>query len=122
MEKEFEEYWALHQKHLILNAPEKLRAEYLESKKLDTPMDWLCFIIPIGVGILVQPMIKMGSEILSWGIMLVVVVVLFTLMQMIKPYVSKKKTEQQVLENIKNYYYERYKKYGDFTKIEPWQD
>lgn len=122
MEKEFEDYWALHQKHLILNAPEKLRAEYLESKKLDSPMDWLCFIIPIGVGILIQPMIKLESEILSWGIMLVVVVILFAFMQMIKPYISKKKTEAQVLDGIKQYYYQRYKKYGDFNKIEPWQD
>lgn len=28
MDKEFEDYWNLHQRHLILSAPEKLRSEY----------------------------------------------------------------------------------------------
>lgn len=61
-------------------------------------------------------------EILSWAIVLVVVVVLFVLMQMIKPYISKKKTEAEALEEIKNYYYERYKKTGKLDKLEPWND
>lgn len=56
------------------------------------------------------------------AIVLVVVVVLFVLMQMIKPYISKKKTEAEALEEIKNYYYERYKKTGKLDKLEPWND
>lgn len=122
MEKEFEDYWNQHQKHLILNAPEKMRTEYLESTRLDSPIDWLCFVIPIGVGIVVQPFIKLKSEILSWAIMLVVVVVLFVLMQMVKPFLSKKKSETQVINKIKKYYYDRYKQIGDVNKMEPWRD
>ena len=122
MEKEFEDYWNQHQKNLILNAPEKLRTEYMESTRLDSPIDWLCFIIPIGVGIVIQPFINLRSEILSWAIMLVVVVVLFVLMQMVKPFLSKKKSEAQVLGKIKKYYYDRYKQIGDVKKMEPWRD
>lgn len=122
MEKEFEDYWNQHKKHLILNAPEKMRAEYLESTRLDSPIDWLCFVIPIGVGIAVQPFIRLRSEILSWAIMLVVVVVLFVLMQMVKPLLSKKKSEAQVIDRIKKYYYDRYKQIGDVNKMEPWRD
>lgn len=122
MEKDFEDYWATHQKRLILNAPEKMRAEYLDASRLDTPMDWLGVIVPIGVGIVVQPFIHLQSEILSWGIVLVIVVVLFVLMQMIKPYVSKKKSEAEVINAIKRYYYERYKKLGGIDKLEPWHD
>ncbi len=122
MEKEFEEYWDKHQRHLILNAPKPMRDEYLESTRLDTPMDWLCFIVPIGVGIVVQPLIHLGSEILSWCVMLVIVVILFAVMQIIKPYVSKKKSEAQMIESIKQYYYERYKKIGNLDKLEPWRD
>ena len=122
MEKEFEDYWNQHQKHLILNAPEKLRPEYMEATRLDSPIDWLCFIIPIGVGIVIQPFINLRSEILSWAIMLVVVVVLFVLMQMVKPFLSKKKSEAQVLGKIKKYYYDRYKQIGDVKKMEPWRD
>jgi len=122
MEKEFEDYWAAHQKHLILNAPEKMRAEFLESSRLDSPLDWLGFILPIGVGIVVQPLIHLRSEILSWGIVLVLVVILFVLVQMIKPHISKKRTEAEVIDSIKQYYYERYKKLGDINKLEPWRD
>lgn len=35
MDKEFEDYWNLHQRHLILSAPEKLRSEYMEAGRLD---------------------------------------------------------------------------------------
>ena len=120
MEKEFEEYWNAHRKRLMLNAPREMREEYLESTKLDTPMDWVCFVLPVAVGIIVQPRIKLGSEILSWIIMLLIVVVLFALLQMVKPLLQKKKTTVQVIEQIKQYYYERYKKYG-LDKLEPWK-
>lgn len=122
MEKEFEDYWAVHQKHLLLNAPEELRSQLMEAGRLDSPTDWLCFVIPVAVGVLVQPFIKLRSEILSWGIVLIVVVILFVLMQMVKPRLSKKKTEVEAMEEIKRYYYERYKKLGSLEQLEPWQD
>lgn len=53
MEKEFEDYWNAHRKRMLLNAPRELREEYLESTKLDSPMDWVCFVLPVAVGILV---------------------------------------------------------------------
>ena len=122
MEKEFLDYWDKHQRHLILNAPKAMRDEYLEATRLDSPMDWLCFVVPVGVGIIVQPLIHLKSEIFSWAIVLVLVVGLFVLLQMVKPYVSKKKTEIQVVDNIKKYYYGRFKKYGSLDKLEPWND
>ena len=119
MEKEFEDYWLKHQKRLILKSPKNLREEYLESTHLDTPMDRVCFVLPIAVGIILQPRLNFESEILSWGVVLLVVVVLFALLQMVKPYLQKKKTTIQALDAIKNFYYERYKKYG-LDKIESW--
>ena len=74
MEKEFEDYWLKHQKRLILKSPKNLREEYLESTRLDTPMDWVCFVLPIAVGIILQPRLNFESEILSWGVVLLVVV------------------------------------------------
>ena len=118
MNQEFEEYWKQHQKHLILNAPRKLREDYLESNKLNTPLDWVCFIIPIGVGITVQPLVKLGSEILSWAVVLLVVVVLFTLLQMFKPLLQKKKDTIEAIEHIKQFYYERYLERG-LEHLEP---
>lgn len=52
--------------------------------------------------------------------MLLIVVVLFALLQMVKPMLQKKKTTIQVIEQIKQYYYDRYKKYG-LDKMEPWK-
>lgn len=119
MEKEFEDYWQKHQKRLILNSPKELRDEYLESTRLDTPLDWLCFVLPIALGIILQPYLHLKSEILSWGIVLLVVVVSFALLQMVKPKLQKKKTTIQALSAIKQFYYERYKKYG-IEKMELW--
>ena len=119
MTQEFEDYWEKHQRQLILGAPEPLRTEYLESNKLDSPLDWLCFVIPIGVGIAVQSCLRVESEIVSWSIVLVVVVLLFAVMQMIKPYVTKKKTTQQVINEIKEYYYQKYLETGDLKQIDP---
>lgn len=89
MEKEFEEYWSAHSKRMLLNAPRNLRQEYLDSTKLDTPMD-LCYILPVAAGILVQPHVNLKSEVMSWAIILLVVVVLFVLLQMVKPFFRKR--------------------------------
>lgn len=120
MEKEFIDFWDKNQKRLILNAPKNLREEYLESTRLDTPMDWICFVLPVGVGVILQPRLHFESEILSWAVVLLVVVVLFALLQMVKPHLQNKKSTLQVIESIKLYYYDRYKKYG-LDKMEPWQ-
>lgn len=119
MEKEFEEYWQKHQKRLILNAPRELRDEYLESTRLDTPMDWACFVLPIALGIILQPSLNFSSEILSWGVVLLVVIVSFALLQMLKPKLQKKKTTIQAIKAIRDFYYDRYKKFG-LSKVETW--
>lgn len=90
MEKEFEEYWSAHSKRMLLNAPGNLRQEYLESTKLDTPMDWVCYILPVAAGILIQPHVNLKSEVLSWAIILLIVVVLFVFLQMVKPFFRKR--------------------------------
>ena len=120
MEKEFEDYWNKHQKRLILNAPKALRDEYIESTKLDSPIDWFCFILPVALGIGLQPVLNIQSEILSWAVVLLIVVVCFAVLQLVKPMLQKKKTTIQVIEQIKQYYYDRYKKYG-LDKMEPWK-
>lgn len=40
-------------------------------------------------------------------------------LQMVKPFFQKKKSTIQAIDQIKQYYYERYKKYG-LDKMEPW--
>lgn len=95
MEKEFEDYWNKHQKRLILNAPKALRDEYFESTKLDSPIDWVCFILPVALGIGLQPILDIQSEILSWAVVLLIVVVCFAVMQLVKPMLQKKKSTIQ---------------------------
>ena len=119
VEKEFEDYWNKHQKRLILNAPKALRDEYIESTKLDSPIDWVCFILPVALGIGLQPILDIQSEILSWAVVLLIVVVCFAVMQLVKPMLQKKKSTIQVVKSIKAFYYEVYKKNG-LKKLEPW--
>ncbi len=120
MEKEFEDYWNKHQKRLILNAPRELREEYIESTRLDSPIDWACFILPVVVGVVLQSSLRLGSEILSWVVAAVVIVVCFAVLQMLKPFLQKKKSTLQVIKNIKQYYYESYMK-GGLREMDPWK-
>ncbi|HBF04939.1 MAG TPA: hypothetical protein DDW28_02125 [Prevotella sp.] len=92
----------------------------MESTRLDSPVDWACFVIPIALGIILQPRLDFSSEILSWGLVVFIVVVVFVLLQMLKPYVQKKKSTVEVLKSIKQYYYEKYQKDG-LDKLEPWK-
>lgn len=121
MDKEFETFWKENQRLLVLNAPERMREEMLRASKLDTPIDWICFALPVITGILVQPLIPVKSEILSWGLMLLVVIVLFVVLQIVRPYFSKKKTETQVMAEIKRYYYEKYVKAGSVDALATWK-
>lgn len=121
MDRDFEAYWSQNHKRLILNAPKKMRDDYMDSTKMNSVLDWICFVVPIGVGIMTQPLLGIQSEILSWAITVVVVVVLFVFMQILKPVIQRKKSTIQVVEHIKQYYYERYLEKG-FDGIEPWKD
>ncbi len=121
MDKEFEDFWYKYSKRLILNAPKDLRDAYMESTKLHTVVDWVCFILPIGVGIVIQPMLPFKSEILSWGVTVVAVVLLFVLMQFVNSRIQKKKTFVEAIEDIKKFYYKRYKEKG-LNNLETWKD
>lgn len=89
-ETEFNQFWEQHHKQLILNAPKELRDEYVESTQLNSPLDWLFFILPLGIGILVQP------------------------------YISKKESTAQVVERIKEYYYSMYLQKGSLEDFKAW--
>ncbi len=121
MDRDFEAYWSQNHKRLILNAPKKMRDDYLDSTKMNSVLDWFCFVVPIGVGITVQPLLHIQSEILSWAIVVVVVVILFVFMQILKPVIQRKRSTLQVVEQIKQYYYERYLKKG-LDHLESWQE
>lgn len=120
-DKEFIAFWEKNRKHLISNAPKELRDQLVASTQLDSPIEWVFFAFPIFVGIAILPMIKLRSEILSWAVMVVVVIVLFVVMQLVKPYITKKRSTDQVVEAIKQYYYEVYKKSGDLHSLETWR-
>ena len=66
-----------------------------------------------------QPILDIQSEILSWAVVLLIVVVCFAVMQLVKPMLQKKKSTIQVVKSIKAFYYEVYKKNG-LKKLEPW--
>ena len=120
LRESFEKFWSQHQKQLILHAPEDLRNDYMRSTQMDTPADWVCFIIPVCVGIFTSSLLKIQSQILSWVVTIVVIVVLFAVMQIIKPHFSKKKSTADAIRLIKEYYFGIYKKTGDLSNLDTW--
>ena len=78
------------------------------------------FCIDLQRFMLIPTKFPLSREILSWLIMVVIVSVLFALMQMVKPYISKKKSTAQVVERIKEYYYSMYLQQGSLENFKAW--
>ena len=74
-----------------------LRDEYIDQPS-DSPIDWVCFILPVNWP---PANFDIQSEILSWAVVLLIVVVCFAVMQLVETYVAEKKSTIQVVKSIK---------------------
>ena len=98
MEQEFEEYWESHRQLLINHAPKSLQEERKSNTKMNTAGDYDQHLILNGLGNLVVTavlgvLVFMGSELL-------------------KPYVTRKRSLLEIDDDIKQYYYRVYKEKG----------
>ena len=84
MEKEFEDFWTAHSKQLIARAPKRWQEERTHSLGMNTLGDWLLWIVPVGV----------------------------VVCQMVRPYVTGKRSVAEIDKEIKQYYYEQYRRDG----------
>lgn len=112
MEKEFESYWSVHQKRLIERAPAALREERKESGRMNTAGDWILEAFPIVAVVAFMNYGFVGSELLNFLLALVVGVIVFTLINLIKPYVTGKRNIGEIDKDIKAYFYKIYQEQG----------
>lgn len=112
MEKEFEEFWTAHSKQLIDKAPQHFKDERNSNLGMNTLGDWLLWIVPVGVGIWLKDYKFVSSGVINFLILLVICVICVVLCQMIRPYVTGKRSVADIDEEIKQYYYRLYRRNG----------
>ena len=116
MEQKFEEYWQRHNQQLLTRAPRHLAEERAKSVKMNTAGDWLLLLFPVVVIFWLQELHLVASELLNLLLSLVVGVVMLVLCQMAKPYVTGKRSVADIDADIKQHFYEEYRRTG---KLEP---
>lgn len=117
MEKEFEDYWKLHSKQLIAKAPPQLAAELKHSQGMNTAGDWLVLLFVIAPGVTFASAGVIPNEILNFVCALGIIVVLNVVGELLKPYVTGKRRAGDIIQDIKNYYYYRYKQEGSLAGL-----
>lgn len=113
MEQEFENYWNLHHKQLIETAPSKLAEERKRSLGVNTAADWLLIAFPVIVMVVLMDYNFVNSPIINFVIVLFIGVITLVLGQMISPYVTGKRRITDIDNDIKQYYYNKYKHTGE---------
>ncbi len=112
MEKEFEDFWAAHSKQLIDRAPEHFREERKRNLSMNTLGDWLLWIVPIVIAISLMDYQFVSSKLVNFLILLVLCVVCVVVCQIIRPYVTGKRSLADIDNDIKQYYYQLYLRNG----------
>ena len=112
MEQEFEDYWESHRQLLINHAPKSLQEERKSYTKMNSAGDWLLFILPIMVmiGFYDQHLILNG--LFNLVVTVVLGVLVFMGSEVLKPYVTRKRSLLEIDDDIKQYFYRVYKEKG----------
>lgn len=108
MDKDFEKYWQLNHKQLLQSAPEELRREREQSLKMNTAGDWILAIIPIAAALFFIQASWIASDMLNLIVGLLVGAVCFVVCEMVKPYVTGKRSLADIDQDIKKYYRKKY--------------
>ena len=112
MEKEFEDYWRDHKNTLILHAPKALLQERQRNTKMNTPGDWLLFILPIIVMLGFYDSHFIENNVVNGIVTVVLGIIAFAVSELLKPYVTKKRSLEEIDEDIKQYFYAVYQEKG----------
>lgn len=112
MEKEFEDYWRDHRDSLILHAPQTLRQERDRNTKMNTPGDWLLFVLPIMVMLGFYDCHLIENTVINIIVTVVLGIVAFAVAEMLKPYVTKKRSIEEIDADIKQYFHAVYQQKG----------
>ena len=79
---------------------------------MNTLGDWLLWIVPVGVVVCLMDYKFVASSLVNFLILLVICVVCVVVCQMVRPYVTGKRSVAEIDKEIKQYYYEQYRRDG----------
>ncbi len=117
MEKEFEDFWKQHQKQLLSKAPQKYTDELKASRSFNTAGDWLLLLFELVPGIYFSQAGYLHNEMLNFFCSVVIIFVCMGVGEMLKPYVTGKRSTGDIVNDIKSYYYNRYKEEGSLEGL-----
>lgn len=107
-EAEFEKIWSSKpSKEWMAAAPSRFQEELKRSKGMNTAGDWLS-LVPIALIVVYQGSISVGNELLRYLIVAVLIIVWFVIWEMIKPYITNKRSEADILNDVKAYFYQQW--------------
>jgi|SRR3712207_3353868 len=112
MEKEFDTYWETHKTRLLQHAPVHLKEERENSGKLNTMGDWLLLAFPVVVVVVFWDVVPMGSELLNFVCSIACGALAYVLCELVKPYVTGKRSVGDIDNDIKQHYYKQYQATG----------
>lgn len=112
MEQEFEDYWKRHRQLLIKNAPTALYEERKSNTKMNTAGDWLLFILPIIVMAGFYDARVIANVIVNFVVTLVLGIIVFVSTELLKPYITSKRSLTEIDGDIKQYFCQMYKERG----------
>lgn len=112
MEQAFEDYWKQYRASLIKAAPPALGEERRMLKKMNTPGDWILLVVPFAVMVWVPGLGIFNDLALNTVLAIVLGVVAAVLGELVKPYITGKRSYADVDADIKQHFYELYQKKG----------
>lgn len=106
----FDDYWKANQKWLLDNAPMNLREERSGSGKLNTLGDWVLTLLPVVVMILLLQSGLIHNEVLNLIVALVAGLLAFAASDLLKPFVTGKRSVADIDKDIKEYFRREWEK------------
>ena len=106
------DYWKRHEKRLLKLAPRHLAEEKTQYGKYNTAGDWACMIFPFLPFSLILQITPFGNQYIDTALAFVALVVFVFLCEMARPHLTGKRPLTQINNDIKNYWYQKYKEKG----------
>ncbi|MGI6223412.1 MAG: hypothetical protein ACOYJG_07365 [Prevotella sp.] len=108
-EKEFEEQWSSKPfKDWMAVAPLRFQEEMKRSKGMNTAGDWLA-LVPIALVVVYMDRIPVSNELLRFLIAAVIIIAWFVVWELIKPYITNKRSESEIRDDVKEFFYKEWK-------------
>ncbi|MCI7652752.1 MAG: hypothetical protein PUJ13_10650 [Bacteroidales bacterium] len=108
-EKEFEELWSSKPfKDWMAAAPSRFQEQLRRSKGMNTAGDWLA-LVPIALVIVYMDRIPVDNELLRFGIAALAILAWFVVWELIKPYVTNKRSESEIRDEVRQYFHQEWK-------------